>query len=87
VADKTCINAEQEKGIANGYYNPMPEGKLSLGKIPFLLSDHNGMTSEPLPKDMRRMEDNIRQAKKYAELISSLAELRSQYKCLLIDEK
>ena len=69
VADKTCINAEQEKSIANGYYNPMPEGKLSLGKIPFLLSDHNGMTSEPLPKDMRRMEDNIRQAKKHAEYV------------------
>lgn len=69
VAEQTSINAEQEKGIANGYYNPLPDGKLNLGNIPFVLSDHNGRTSEPLEKDMRRMEENIRQAKKQADYV------------------
>lgn len=69
IAQKTSINAEQEKGIANGYYDPMPEGKLTLGKIPFLLSDHNGMTSEPNPRDMARMEENIRIAKENADYV------------------
>lgn len=69
VADQTCINAEQEKGIANGYYNPLPEGKQNLGKHSFQLSDHNGMTSEPLEKDMVRMEENIRAARENADCV------------------
>ena len=69
IAENTCINAEQEKGIANGYYNPMPEGKLSFGKNLFVLSDHNGRTSEPLDKDMHRMEENIRIAKEKADCV------------------
>lgn len=69
VAEKTKINAEQEKSIANGYSNPLPEGKLSLGKVSFLLSDRNGMTSAPLEKDMHRMAENIRQAKKQADYV------------------
>lgn len=69
VVDQTCINAEQEKGIANGYYNPLPEGKLNLGKYSFRLSDHNGMTSEPLEMDMVRMEENIRAARENADCV------------------
>lgn len=69
IAEKTCINAEQDKGIANGYYNPLPEGKLNLGKHSFILSDHNGMTSEPFEKDMVRMEENIRIARKNADCV------------------
>lgn len=69
ISEKTYINAEQEKGIANGYYNPLPAGKLNLGKYSFLLSDSNGMTSEPLEKDMVRMEENIRKAKENADCV------------------
>lgn len=69
IAEQTCINAEQEKGIANGYYNPLPEGKLNLGKHSFQLADRTGMTSEPLEKDMRRMEENIRIARENAEIV------------------
>lgn len=69
VGEKTHINAQQEKGIANGYDNPLPEGKLSLGKNLFLLSDHNGMTSEPLKKDMDRILSNIHTAKEQADYV------------------
>lgn len=69
IADKTCINAEQEKGIANGYYNPMPSGKLTFGGIPFQLSEENGMSSQPLEKDMTRMEENIRIARENADYV------------------
>lgn len=69
VSAKTHINAEQEKGIANGYYNPLPEGKLNLGKHSFLLSDRNGMTSQPNEKDMVRMEENIRIARENADYV------------------
>ncbi len=69
IAEKTHINAEQEKGIANGYYNPMPQGKLTFGGIPFQLSGENGMTSQPLQKDMDRMEENIRIARENADYV------------------
>ena len=69
IAEKTSVNAEQEKGIANGYYNSLPEGKLNLGKLSFALSDHNGMTSEPLEKDMVRIEENIRLARDRADCV------------------
>ncbi len=69
IAKETCINAEQEKGIANGYYNPMPEGKLTFGGHSFVLSDENGMTSQPVQKDMERMLENIRHARKEADCV------------------
>ena len=39
IARDTHINAVQEKNIANGYENPMPAGKLMLGKNRFVLSE------------------------------------------------
>ncbi len=69
IARETCINAEQEKGIANGYYNPIPEGCLTFGGHSFILSDQNGMTSKPSEKDMARILENIRQAKKRADCV------------------
>ncbi len=69
IADETAINAEQEKGIANGYYNPMPQGKLTFGGHSFLLSDHNGMTSQPVQRDMDRILNSIRKAKEQADCV------------------
>ena len=69
IASKTHINAEQEKGIANGYYNPMPAGMLTFGKQTFALSDENGMISRPNPRDMTRMEENIRLARENADYV------------------
>lgn len=69
VGEKTFINAEQNKGIANGYYDPLPEGKLTLGTLHFLLSGENGMTSQPLARDMERMEKNIRIARQQADYV------------------
>ncbi len=69
IAGETCINAEQEKGIANGYYNPMPQGRLTFGGHSFVLSDKNGMTSQPIKKDMDRMLDNIRKAKQQSDCV------------------
>lgn len=69
ICRQTYVNAEQEKGIANGYYNPLPAGKLNMGKLSFALSDEPGMTSEPLEKDMVRMEENIRKARGKADYV------------------
>jgi poly-gamma-glutamate synthesis protein (capsule biosynthesis protein) len=69
VGEKTYINAEQNKHIANGFFNPLPEGKLTLGKLHFSLSDKNGMTTEPNKKDMDRMLRNIRKARQTADYV------------------
>jgi len=69
IGKKTHINAEQEKGIANGYYNPLPEGKLNLGKLSFVLSEENSMTSEPFQKDMERILESVKQARNCADYV------------------
>lgn len=67
VAEKTFINAKQDKLIANGYAPALPRGKLSLGKLRFALAEQNGMTTCPNEKDMARMEQQIRIARQQAD--------------------
>lgn len=69
VGEKTYINAEQNKHIANGYFNPLPEDKLTLGKLHFSLSEENGMSTAPHKGDMERMIRNIQLARQQADYV------------------
>lgn len=67
VAEKTKMNAALKIDIANGYRQPLPEGVLNFGGMNFRLDSENGMTTEPLKKDMDRILASVREAKRQAD--------------------
>lgn len=69
MGEKTYINAEQNKHISNGYFNLLPEGKLTLGKLHFSLGEKTIMTTEPNARDMERMISNIQTARQQADYV------------------
>lgn len=69
LARVTCINASHEHGIETGYYAPDPEGVFPFGKAMFVLDDHCWVESVPNAQDMARIEGEIREAKKQADVV------------------
>lgn len=69
VADKTMMNAAEQRSIKLGYKLPLPEGKLNFGGKTFLLGDETATHTAPNPKDMARMEDHIREARRQADYV------------------
>ncbi|MCF0151623.1 MAG: CapA family protein [Firmicutes bacterium] len=65
----TRINAERERDIAAGYFNPPAEGTTVLGSFSFVLDDHNWIESVPDERDMTRIEAEIREAAKQADVV------------------
>ena len=69
VASVSGVNAAQEKSIRNGYSMPPKEGTLSLGPTKFVLDERNWVETFPGEKDMRRIEAEIREARRQADIV------------------
>lgn len=69
LAKVTKINAEKEFSIKNGYSNPPDEGTMPFGSSTFVLSDENKIVSTPNEKDMKRIEEEIAEAKRQADVV------------------
>lgn len=70
LAEATCINADRLYSIRTGYLNPFPEGKLPFGdEVTFVRSTENKVTSEPNEEDMHRIEREIVEAGKQADVV------------------
>lgn len=69
LAKVTKINATKEFSIKNGYSNPFEEGTMPFGSSTFVLSDKNEIVSDPNAQDMNRIELEIIEAKKQADIV------------------
>ena len=69
LAKVTKINAEKEFSIRNGYSNPFEKGTMPFGSSTFILDKENKIVSDPNETDMKRIEDEIREAKKQADIV------------------
>lgn len=69
LAKVTKINAEKEFSIKNGYSNPPAEGTMPFGSSTFVLSEENKIVSTPNEKDMKRIEEEIAEAKRQADVV------------------
>jgi len=69
IADSTQINSYFNFCVKNGYSLPTPEGILNFGGKRFAVSDKSYKKTEPHPADMARMEAQIKEAKKNADIV------------------
>ena len=69
VAKASGVNAQREKAIRNGYAMPPAEGTLSIGPTKFQRSDRCWVESMPDEQDMRRIEEEIVEAKRQADIV------------------
>lgn len=69
VAKVSGVNAQQEKSVRNGYSIPPKEGTLSIGPTKFLRDDRSWVESVPNGQDMQRIEEEIREAKRQADVV------------------
>ena len=69
VASASGVNAWNEKMVRNGYYMAPPAGTLSMGDLKFVEDDHCWVESFPNEKDMLRMEEEIREARRQADIV------------------
>ena len=69
IASITKINAEEEFSIKNGYKNAPPEGIFMFGNYTFKLDEKNWIESRPNETDMKRIEGEIREARKQADVV------------------
>lgn len=69
VASVSGVNAKQEKSVRNGYTLPPKEGTLSIGDTKFQLDDRDWVESYVNEKDMRRIEAEIREARRQADVV------------------
>lgn len=69
VAKVSGINRIREKSIRNGYAVPPKEGTLSMGGNSFVLDDHCWVESTPNEKDMKRIEAEILEARRQADVV------------------
>jgi len=69
VAKVSGVNAPQEKSVKNGYAMPPKEGTLSIGLTKFVRDDRCFVESTPNEQDMKRMEAEIAEAKRQADIV------------------
>ena len=69
VAHVSGVNAWDEKMVKNGYYMPPKEGTLSIGPKKFVRDDHCWVESFPNEQDMKRIEEEIIEAKRQADVV------------------
>lgn len=69
LAALTKINASMENSIKNGYKNPPKEGVLPFGIYQFELDEKDWIESRPNETDMVRIEAEIQEAKKQADVV------------------
>ena len=66
----TKVNAEMEFEIRNGYFNPLEPGVLPFGNAGmFILDEKNWIESIPNQEDMKRITDEIAEARKQADVV------------------
>lgn len=69
LADATKINAARDRSIALGYSMPYKEGTYPLGGMNFVLDETCYVESAPYKQDMERIENEIREAKRQADVV------------------
>ena len=69
LAALTKVNASMENSVKNGYKNPPPEGTFLFGKYKFKLDEKNWIESIPNETDMTRIEGEIQEAGKQADVV------------------
>ena len=69
MAEVTKINAGAERSVRIGYRNPPREGTLSLGSAMFVRDERCFIESIPEEKDMVRIEGEIKEACKQADVV------------------
>lgn len=69
LASVTGINAAQERRVKNGYANPPKAGTFPFGKELFRLDESCFAESVPNEKDMARIENDIREARRQADIV------------------
>ena len=69
VAKASGVNAQQEKAVRNGYAMPPEEGTLSIGATSFCRDDRCWVESIPNGQDMQRIEEEIVEAKRQADVV------------------
>ena len=63
------VNAARERTIRLGYAPPFPEGKLPFAGVMFVEDERNFVEAKPNPKDMARIENEIREARRQADVV------------------
>lgn len=63
------VNSAQERTIRLGYGVPFPEGKLPFGNVQFVEDDRCFVETKPHAKDMARIENEIREARRQADVV------------------
>ena len=58
-----------ERSVKNGYKNPPASGTLPFGTYKFVLDEKDWIESVPFPADMERVEKEIIEAKKQADIV------------------
>ena len=69
VVKASGVNAQQEKSVRNGYSMPPKPGTLTLGRTRFRLDDRCWVESIPHEQDMARIEEEIREARRQADIV------------------
>lgn len=63
------VNIPRERSARNGYANPLPAGRLSLGNTEFVKDTRCYIDSVYNDKDMARIEAEIREARRQADVV------------------
>lgn len=69
LVDVTAVNFGKERSIAMGYAVPFKEGTLPFGTYNFVLDKTCYTESVPNKQDMERIENEIREAKRQADVV------------------
>ena len=65
----TYVNAYNDYGIKLGYVNPNPEDVTVFGSHRFALAEEDRVETSPLERDMVRIEEEIREARRQADTV------------------
>lgn len=68
LSEATYVNAYEEYGIQIGYLNPKPENTRSFGSYLFQLDEENRVETQPDPKDLGRLEDEVKEMTRQADI-------------------
>ena len=65
----TYVNAYNDYGIKLGYVNPNPEDVTVFGSHRFALAEEDRVETAPLERDMTRIEEEVREARRQADVV------------------
>lgn len=79
LSELTYVNAYMDYGVKIGYVTPYPEGTARFDTHTFILDNKNYIKSAPLERDMIRLEEEIREACRQADVV--LVSIHSHETC------